>query len=338
MLVTGLLQSFAEFPSDVFTPRPTKAFSQEEFSKNKFILPHPGFNLELGSRSTEASSVDLNLEYTNEHDEYYYIENFTCNPAQLTEPKLLKAEDFLPHIHFIGTLAGDDVIVSTKLDAEDGGHRGMLRGRTGDKIFWCPENAKSKKLSSKQLLSFLEQKYPGFKLTFQTDCVDLSKMMVSFDLMMTIQRYKFGVVYCQAGQSEEEIFANETVSPEFEQFLSLLGEKFEVLGWQGYKGDLDVKHGSTGKYAVYRKWEHLEIIFEVAPYITACRRKAIIGNTITTIVFQQSGCFDPSAIVSQVLHSFCVVQPVNVNGAVKYRYATTASQSLKLDRIGTAMK
>jgi len=49
------------------------------------------------------------------------------------------------------------------------------------------------------------------------------------------------VVYCQAGQSEEEIFANETVSPEFEQFLSLLGEKFEVLGWQGYKGDLDVK-------------------------------------------------------------------------------------------------
>lgn len=33
----------------------------------------------------------------------------------------------------------------------------------------------------------------------------------------------------------------ETVSPEFEQFLSLLGEKFEVLGWQGYKGDLDVK-------------------------------------------------------------------------------------------------
>jgi len=88
---------------------------------------------------------------------------------------------------------------------------------------------------------------------------------------------------------------------------------------------LCISDGSTGKYAVYRKWEHLEIIFEVAPYITACRRKAIIGNTITTIVFQQSGCFDPSAIVSQVLHSFCVVQPVNVNGAVKYR-------------IGTAMK
>ena len=54
------------------------------------------YNLEL------ALLLVLTLtRYTNEHDEYYYIENFTCNPAQLTEPKLLKAEDFLRKMHSV---------------------------------------------------------------------------------------------------------------------------------------------------------------------------------------------------------------------------------------------
>jgi len=122
-------------------------------------------------------------------------------------------------------------------------------------------------------------------------------------------------------------------SPEFQAFLAFLGDRIELQGWTGYRGDLDVKGtnkrtskvererererelrltnicshptaGATGVYSCYKKWKHLEIMYEVAPYMEGTdphRRKALIGNTIVTIVFQDSGQFDPGELVSQVL-------------------------------------
>jgi hypothetical protein len=49
-------------------------------------------------------------------------------------------------------------------------------------------------------------------------------------------------LYCKAGQTtEEEMFGNETGSEAFEHFLHILGEKIELEGFGGYRGDLDVK-------------------------------------------------------------------------------------------------
>jgi hypothetical protein len=62
------------------------------------------------------------------------------------------------------------------------------------------------------------------------------------------------------------------------------------------------KVGASGPASYYRKWRHLEVMFQVAPMIAAReRRQPIVGNTIVTIVFQDGGKFDPSCITSQVL-------------------------------------
>jgi hypothetical protein len=89
--------------------------------------------------------------------------------------------------------------------------------------------------------------------------------------------------------------------------------------------------GATGVHSVYKKWKHLEIMYEVAPLMIGTdphRRKALIGNTIVTIVFQDSGRFDPGELVSQVLHVFVVVQPVRKpDGTTLYKYELRLSST-----------
>jgi len=54
-------------------------------------------------------------------------------------------------------------------------------------------------------------------------------------------RYKFGVLYVLPGQTEDELFANEKTTPEFEEFLDFIGDRITLQGWDKYKGGLDVK-------------------------------------------------------------------------------------------------
>jgi len=41
------------------------------------------------------------------------------------------------------------------------------------------------------------------------------------------------------------LFPAESGSPEFKQFLDLLGEKVDLMGWEHFKGGLDTKSKSS---------------------------------------------------------------------------------------------
>ena len=67
---------------------------------------------------------------------------------------------------------------------------------------------------------------------------------------------------------------------------------------------MHVEDDGCGEHSHYRNWHGLEVMYEIAPLMSCLpphRRKALIGNTIVTIIFQEDGQFDPSLIVSQVL-------------------------------------
>ncbi len=53
--------------------------------------------------------------------------------------------------------------------------------------------------------------------------------------------YKFGVLYCTRATREEELYDNEHGSTSFEEFLTLLGEKVELLNFPHYNGGLDTQ-------------------------------------------------------------------------------------------------
>lgn len=68
-------------------------------------------------------------------------------------------------------------------------------------------------------------------------------------------KYKFGILYVKDGQvNEEDMFSNGNLyiheyylnklvesSCEFQEFLSFLGKKIELKGFQGYNGGLDTR-------------------------------------------------------------------------------------------------
>lgn len=82
-----------------------------------------------------------------------------------------------------------------------------------------------------------------------------------FEAQQRVTKYKFGVLYCAEGQFDEnEIYSNGICfilccinriiitnytlvdpSPDFAEFLQVLGTSIELQGWKSFRGGLDVK-------------------------------------------------------------------------------------------------
>ena len=57
-------------------------------------------------------------------------------------------------------------------------------------------------------------------------------------------RYKFGVLYVDAGQgsaSEDVIYANTRTSGAFDAFLNVIGDRVALKGFDGYAGGLNTR-------------------------------------------------------------------------------------------------
>ncbi|KAG5684101.1 hypothetical protein PVAND_013349 [Polypedilum vanderplanki] len=149
-------------------------------------------------------------------------------------------------------------------------------------------------------------------------CPLASNLIAAYDEHQLVVNFKFGVLYQKYGQIvEEELFGNNETSQDFEQFLSLLGEKIKLKDHKGYRGGLDIQNGHTGDVAIYEVFEDREIIFHVStllPFTNGdpqqLQRKRHIGNDIVAIVFQEKNTpFSPDMIASHFLHAFIVIQP-----------------------------
>ena len=53
-------------------------------------------------------------------------------------------------------------------------------------------------------------------------------------------------------------------SEAFDEFLTILGDKVRLKGFDKYKGGLDTVHDLTGLYSVYTHWRSIEVMFHVS--------------------------------------------------------------------------
>jgi hypothetical protein len=104
-----------------------------------------------------------------------------------------------------------------------------------------------------------------------------------------------------------------------------MAERIELRGWQGYRGDLDVKTDSTGTHSWFSSVDGVDIMFHVSTELPSGEdelqqlgKKRRIGNDLGVIIFQDGGTFVPP-IVSQLLHVYTVVSPIEVDGREFYR-------------------
>lgn len=150
----------------------------------------------------------------------------------------------------------------------------------------------------------------------------IPEMLLTLHERQRVTGFKFGILYASHGQSREtEFYCNTKTSPMFDEFLAFLGDRIELDGWDKFKGGLDVRSGSTGKYAVYTEFNpgSCPIIFHVSTYLPfdphneqQLERKRHIGNDLVVIVFQDSSDapFRPSELSSRMIHVVVVIRPV----------------------------
>ncbi|XP_068934622.1 signal-induced proliferation-associated 1-like protein 3 [Petaurus breviceps papuanus] len=165
----------------------------------------------------------------------------------------------------------------------------------------------------------------------------VTEQLLMLDEQGLCRKHKVGILYCKAGQSsEEEMYNNEEAGPAFEEFLSVLGDKVSLKGFNRYAAQLDVKTDSTGTHSLYTTYQEYELMFHVStmlPYTPNNRqqllRKRHIGNDIVTIIFQEPGAlpFTPQNIRSHFQHVFIIVRVHNpCTDAVCYSVAVSRSK------------
>ncbi|KAL7715504.1 Rap/Ran GTPase-activating protein [Entamoeba marina] len=157
-----------------------------------------------------------------------------------------------------------------------------------------------------------------------SDKEKFEKEVVRYEQMSVITHYKFGVLYVKEHQTDEnEMFGNTDNCPAFDKFMNLMGQKVELLGFDKYRGGLDVRNGSTGEHSYFTNHHCFEIMYHVSTMLPEqpgdlqrVEKKRHIGNDIVVIIFKENSNdpadkFNPLWLASQFNHIFIVVQPDN---------------------------
>nr|XP_040223872.2 GTPase-activating Rap/Ran-GAP domain-like protein 3 isoform X2 [Anopheles coluzzii]XP_040223874.2 GTPase-activating Rap/Ran-GAP domain-like protein 3 isoform X2 [Anopheles coluzzii]XP_049461475.1 GTPase-activating Rap/Ran-GAP domain-like protein 3 isoform X2 [Anopheles coluzzii] len=215
-------------------------------------------------------------------------------------------------------------------------YRVMLFRKQGAQKLALPYNPQQK-LTVKQILSNFTL-MDSNKSPKEIFAADIQKDLLLLEEQEGSVNFKFGVVYMKAGQKlDDEMLSNETGSPEFDDFLTLLGEKIRLKDWERYRGGLDVKGDMTGKYSIYTLYEGHEIMFHVSTLLPFSRdnrqqveRKRHIGNDIVNIIFIDEASsgeeteFIPNNVKSQFTHVFAVV----TKRGTRYRLAVYCDETV----------
>jgi len=221
----------------------------------------------------------------------------------------------------------------------------LIRTRKLDRRITIPlKSGGRNKHKPKQLLKALKETYPEYSgITFKhVKNEDINEEFLNLELRLSVKGYKYGVLYCKAGQTDEEaMFSNNDPSPDFEEFLSFLGEKIVLKGWEGYSGGLDTQKNTTGTHSIFTKYRDYSIMFHVSTMLPfspedsqQVERKRHIGNDIVVIIFQEGTTpFYPGCIRSYFNHVFFVVRKeVSESGKTMYRLATTSKTGVSVHK------
>eukprot|EP01130_Rhizamoeba_saxonica_P008825 TRINITY_DN3576_c0_g1_i1.p1 TRINITY_DN3576_c0_g1~~TRINITY_DN3576_c0_g1_i1.p1 ORF type:complete len:263 (-),score=37.36 TRINITY_DN3576_c0_g1_i1:35-823(-) len=191
---------------------------------------------------------------------------------------------------------------------------------------------KNLKLENEELLGDIEFIEVKDNLNIVSDLVHMEDRIL-------VKAYKFGVVYCKDGQTDErDMFSNNDPSEGFIRFMDMLGEKITLKGYEGYKGGLDTTDNTTGEYSYITTFKNFEIMFHISVYLPfnpnnrqQIHRKRHIGNDVIVIVYQDgpNGGFLPSTISSKFNHVYAVVQPVQDVNKDSYQFGIVAKNGVR---------
>ncbi|XP_052737111.1 GTPase-activating Rap/Ran-GAP domain-like protein 3 isoform X2 [Bicyclus anynana] len=163
------------------------------------------------------------------------------------------------------------------------------------------------------------------KMPREITCAELQKDVLLLEEQEGSVNFKIGVMIMKPGQkTDDEMLSNEKGNDKWDRFISLLGDKIRLRGWNRFRGGLDVKGDMTGSHSIYTMHQGHEIMFHVSTMLPFSKdnkqqleRKRHIGNDIVNIVFTEDSThntFNPQCVKSHFTHIFAVVSEVEGEG------------------------
>ncbi|EGC33320.1 hypothetical protein DICPUDRAFT_98586 [Dictyostelium purpureum] len=290
-------------------------------NRRQLISSCIGWNIESPTTNS-FSSVNWKPKFDKQEHGFYRKYNFDGSSI---------VQSFLGVDNKIGPIA-----FSLAKDSNDN-YRGVLHTKFGAKAI--SEESKniiftllpmSKKIKTKKVVSHLiniiDPTIDPKLLNLASNQNDLQKELLSFEERQTTSGFKFGLVYCRHGQvTDDEIFSNKAGSPDWDEFLGLIGDKIELIGWPHYSAGLDVKFNSTGTHSLYTDYHGNEVMFHVSTMLPfspndpqQIERKRQVGNDICVVIFNDGSLsYAPNTITSQFNHVVILVQYDKQNNGYK---------------------
>ncbi|CAG9575575.1 unnamed protein product [Danaus chrysippus] len=163
------------------------------------------------------------------------------------------------------------------------------------------------------------------KMPREITCPELQKDILLLEEQEGSVNFKIGVMIMKPGQkTDDEMLSNEKGDEKWDRFISLLGDKIRLRGWNRFRGGLDVKGDMTGSHSIYTMHQGHEIMFHISTMLPFSKdnkqqleRKRHIGNDIVNIIFTEDSThntFNPQCVKSHFTHIFAVVSVVEGEG------------------------
>jgi hypothetical protein len=93
------------------------------------------------------------------------------------------------------------------------------------------------------------------------------------------EEFKFGVLsVCAGAETENDIYKNNTISQDFEEFLDAIGTKIKLKDFENFAGGLDTKTNEDGIYSLLcafliPSYTHFHLLSSL---LTTCRMPFIL--------------------------------------------------------------
>ncbi|EER32197.1 hypothetical protein CTRG_03868 [Candida tropicalis MYA-3404] len=163
------------------------------------------------------------------------------------------------------------------------------------------------------------------------DDTDTNRAISVLDRIPSVQFYKVGIIYIGRHQiTENEVFNNKIGSPDYQKFLSEIGDLLVLKGCRNvYTGGLDTENNMDGEFTRYWRGKFTQMVFHVVTMMNNSNtiqqnenlsdieiqrlidmKKRHIGNNYVNIFFDESGNeFNFNLIKSQFNFLSIVISP-----------------------------
>ncbi|XP_012547999.1 GTPase-activating Rap/Ran-GAP domain-like protein 3 isoform X1 [Bombyx mori] len=236
------------------------------------------------------------------------------------------------HQNYIGVDgAREPYLLSVVQEGGAGLLRAILFNKMGaHKIYlppsaWSGSGGQATRPTVKQILAQFPAMEKVDKVPREITCAEIQKDVLLLEEQEGSVNFKIGVMLMNPGQkTDDEMLSNEKGDEKWERFISLLGDKIRLRGWNRFRGGLDVKGDMTGSHSIYTMHQGHEIMFHVSTILPFSKdnkqqleRKRHIGNDIVNIIFSDDSVhntFNPQCVKSHFTHIFAVVSEVEGAG------------------------